>query len=168
MDPIVVESLNKQVEVEAYSSQLYLSMASWCEVQGYNGSAAFLYMHSEEEREHMLKLVKFINDRGGHATVPALKAPPAEFKSLMHVFEEVLEHELYVTGTINELVHITLDKKDFTTHNFLQWYVSEQVEEEGLARTILDKLKLTGGEAGGMYLFDRDIETFIPADEAGA
>jgi ferritin len=153
----VSEALNKQIELEAFSSQYYLSMASWAETQGLNGISTFLYGHSDEERMHMLKLIKFVNERGGHGIVPALKQPPSTFKSVKTVFEEVLKHEMKVTAEINNLVEITLKEKDYTTHNFLQWYVSEQIEEEALARQIVDKLKLIGDDRSGLYFFDRDL-----------
>lgn len=153
----VSASLNKQIILEAESSQFYLSMASWAETQGLNGISTFLFGHSDEERMHMLKLIKFVNERGGHGIVPALKQPPSIFKSVKSVFEEVLKHEILVTSEINKLVEITLKEKDYTTHNFLQWYVSEQIEEESLARQIVDKLKLIGDDKGGLYFFDRDL-----------
>lgn len=158
LSPQVSKSLNKQIELEGFSSQYYLSMASWAETQGLNGVAAFLYHHADEERMHMLKLVKFVNERGGHGVVPALKQPPTTFKSVKSVFEEILKHEMKVTADINGLVDATLKEKDYTTHNFLQWYVSEQIEEEALARQIVDKLKLIGDDKGGLYFFDRDLE----------
>ncbi len=167
----IESSLNKQIRLEADSSQYYLAMASWAETQGMNGVAAFLYQHADEERLHMLKLVKFVNERGGQGIVPALTAPPAKFKSVSAVFEQILAHEIAVSGEINKLVDECLKAKDYTTHNFLQWYVSEQIEEEALARNILDKLKLIGGEKGGIYLFDRDLETMagsIGKQDAGA
>lgn len=154
----IEKALNRQVEIEAASSQFYLSMASWAEVQGFNGTAKFLYAHSDEERMHMLKLIKFINERGGHAIVPSLNEPPASFNGLTDIFESLLGHEIKVTEEINSLVHITLEEKDYTTHNFLQWYVSEQIEEEALARNIMDKLNMIGNDKGGLYLFDRDLE----------
>ncbi len=160
-------SLNKQIELEGYSSQYYLSMASWAETQGLNGVSAFLYEHADEERMHMLKLVKFINERGGHGIVPALKQPPVTFKSVKAVFEEILSHEIKVTEEINNLVEITLKEKDYTTHNFLQWYVSEQIEEEALARQIVDKLKLIGSDKSGLYFFDRDLESMAAKTKAG-
>ncbi|HMT29553.1 MAG TPA: ferritin [Bacteroidia bacterium] len=164
-----IESLlNQQVELEASSSQYYLSMASWAEVKGYNGVSKFLYKHADEERMHMLKLIKFVNERGGHGTVPALKAPPAQFKGIQEIFEQILKHEIGVTNEINKLVDRCLAEKDYTTHNFLQWYVSEQIEEESLARNILDKLHLIGNDKGGMYLFDRDLESLSTQVDAGA
>src|SRR5690606_7563355 len=115
--------------------------------------------HSDEERFHMLKLVKFVNERGGVAVIPGLKTPPKEFKNLENVFQLLLEHELGVTESINNVVDICLQEKDYSTHNFIQWYVSEQLEEEALARTILDKIKLIGNDKAGLYLLDRDLET---------
>lgn len=155
----VEKALNDQVKIEAESSQFYLAMASWAEGNGYNGTATFLYEHADEERFHMLKLVKFINERGGTAKIPALPEPPEEFESLTKVFENLLSHEIMVTKSINKVVDICLKEKDYTTHNFMQWYVSEQIEEESLARTIMDKLNLIGNDKGGLYLFDRDIST---------
>lgn len=158
MNARVEQALNDQIEKEASSSQYYLSMASWAENNGLNGTAKFMYLHSDEERFHMLKLIKFVNERGGKAIVPAINRPPVEFDNLESVFTLLLEHEIKVTESINNLVDICLQEKDYSTHNFVQWYVSEQLEEEALARTILDKLRLIGGDKGGMYMFDRDLE----------
>jgi ferritin len=158
MNARVEQALNDQIEKEASSSQYYLAMASWAENNGLNGTAKFMYLHSDEERFHMLKLVKFVNERGGKAIVPAISRPPVEFDNLESVFTLLLEHEIKVTESINNLVDICLQEKDYSTHNFVQWYVSEQLEEEALARTILDKLRLIGGDKGGMYMFDRDLE----------
>jgi ferritin len=158
MNPHVESALNDQVQKEASSSQFYLAMASWAENIGLNGTAKFMYQHSDEERFHMLKLIHFINERGGKALIPSLEQPPKEFNNLENVFELLLEHEIRVTESINNLVDICLQQKDYTTHNFVQWYVSEQLEEEALARTVLDKLRLIGGDKGGMYMFDRDLE----------
>ena len=152
-------ALNKQIELEQSSSQFYLAMASWSETLGLPGTSNFLYKHSDEERFHMLKLIRFVNERGGNALIPGLSQPPKEFDSLSNIFELLLEHELNVTESINNIVDLCLSEKDYTTYNFMQWYVSEQMEEEALARTILDKLKLIGTDKGGLYMFDRDLET---------
>ena len=153
----IEKALNDQIRIEAESSQIYLAMACWAEVKGLEGVAGFMYNQSNEERDHMLKLVKFINERGGHAQVSALKAPNVTFTSFKEMFEKLFEHEVFVSASINELVHITLQEKDYATHNFLQWYVAEQIEEEAVARTILDKINMIGDDKGGLYLFDRDI-----------
>lgn len=155
----VENALNQQVAKEAMSSQVYLAMASWAEVQGLEGIASFLYRHSDEERMHALKLMRYINERGGHAVVPALAKPPKEMKGIMDVFKSILQQEVEVSGEINGIVDLCLKEKDYTTHNFMQWYVAEQIEEERLARTMLDKLNLIGGDKGGLYLFDRDLSS---------
>jgi ferritin len=157
MNKKVEIALNKQIEIEASSSQFYLAMASWAETQGLSGTANFLYQHSDEERMHMLKLVKFVNERGGKAIIPALKQPPKTYSTLTDIFKSLLDHETFVTKTINDVVDVCLKEKDYTTHNFMQWYVAEQLEEEALARTIMDKLNLIGSDKGGLYLFDRDL-----------
>lgn len=164
----IEKALNQQILLEAESSQIYLAMASWAEVEGYAGIAAFLFHHSDEERMHMLKLLKFVNERGGHGVVPALSAPSAKYKGVKELFQQVLNHEILVSNEINKLVDICLKEKDYTTHNFLQWYVSEQIEEEALARNVMDKLKLIGGDKSGMYFFDRDIAGLAAAEGGGA
>lgn len=150
--------LNKQIRIEAESSQIYLAMASWSEIKGLEGVSQFMYAQSDEERLHMLKFFKYINERGGHAMVSELSAPALEFGSIKNMFETLFKHEVFVSQSINELVHIALEEKDYATHNFLQWYVAEQIEEEAQARTILDKINLIGDDKGGLYLFDNDIK----------
>ncbi|MFK7757760.1 MAG: ferritin [Flavobacteriales bacterium] len=162
----VEKALNNQVKIEAESSQSYLAMASWAECNGLNGIAAFLYEHSDEERQHMLKLVKFINERGGKAQIPQLGKPTATFKGVKDIFTTLLGHEVNVTKEINKVVDVCLNEKDYTTHNFMQWYVSEQIEEEALARTIMDKIELIGNDKGGLYLFDRDLENMAATPDA--
>lgn len=154
----IAEALNKQIRIEAESSQIYLAMACWAEVQGLEGVSQFMYAQSNEEREHMLKLVKYVNERGDHAVITDLVAPKTKYGTFKEMFEELYQHELFVSNSINELVHITLTEKDYATHNFLQWYVAEQIEEEAQAKTILDKINLIGEDRGGLYLFDRDIQ----------
>ena len=150
-------ALNKQIRIEAESSQIYLSMACWAEVNGLEGIAKFMFAQSDEERMHMLKLIKYVNERGGHSQITDLKAPKTNYETFKEMFEELYKHELFVSNSINELVHITFQEKDYATHNFLQWYVAEQIEEESTAKTILDKINLIGDDKGGLYLFDRDI-----------
>ena len=151
----IEEICNRQVEREGYSSNLYLAMASWAENNGFGGIASWFYSQSDEERLHMLKFIKYINERGGKAVIPALKKPVAEFKGVEDIFNEVLKHEEFITASINEIVFLTLEEKDYNTHNFLQWFVMEQVEEEASVRTIIDKVRLVGNN--NMYQFDRDI-----------
>jgi len=163
---IIEKALNEQIRIEAESSQIYLAMASWAENQGFEGVASFMYAHSDEERMHMLKLVKFVNERGGHAQVSALVKPPVSFGSFKEMFQTLFDHEVMVSQKINDLVGTTLDQRDYATHNFLQWYVAEQIEEEALARNILDKISLIGDDKGGLYLFDNDVKLLVGAAEA--
>ncbi|MGB1076376.1 MAG: ferritin [Flavobacteriales bacterium] len=162
----IMDALNHQVRHEAESSHTYLAMAVWAETSGLDGTAQFLYAHAEEERQHMLKLMRFINERGGEAEVPALDQPVTQYEGLKAVFESILHHETRVTNAINEVVDLCLKEKDYTTHNFMQWYVAEQIEEEALARQILDKLTLAGDDKGALYMFDRDIIGFGDHGEA--
>lgn len=159
-------ALNKQIRIEGESSQIYLAMASWAELQGLEGVAEFMYNQSDEERMHMLKLFKYVNERGGHAQVSQLDGPALEFGSFKEMFETLFNHELFVSESINELVHLTFENKDYATHNFLQWYVAEQIEEEAQARMILDKIKLIGDNSAGLYLFDNDIKLISAASQA--
>lgn len=158
MNENILKGLNAQLKLEAESSNIYLSMASWADFKGYEGVSEFLYTHADEERQHFLKLVHYINERGGVVTIPGLSAPSSDFKSIQDIFESILNHERKVTESINELVGLTLKEKDHITHNFLQWYVAEQIEEEKLAQYNVDKLNLIGKDKSGMYLFDRDIK----------
>ncbi|QBN19351.1 ferritin [Flavobacterium nackdongense] len=161
-------ALNKQVRIEAESSQTYLSMACWAEVNGLEGIANFMYAQSDEERQHMLKLIKYVNERGGHTKITDLNEPKTSYETFKEMFEALYQHELFVSNSINELVHITFDEKDYATHNFLQWYVAEQIEEEATAKNILDKINLIGDDKGGLYLFDRDIQQIAIAASAPA
>ena len=154
----MLNALNNQVLMEAESSQAYLAMASWADVQpGLKGVTQFFFKHSDEERMHMLKLIRYINERGGFAVVPPLTQPKLKFASLKQAFETLFKHEVAVTKSIHEIVDVALKEKDYATLNFLQWYVNEQMEEERLARECNDKLELIGDDKSGLYLFDRDI-----------
>ncbi|MCB0495176.1 MAG: ferritin [Cyclobacteriaceae bacterium] len=156
--------LNNQVGKEASSSSAYLSMASWCEKSGYANAAEFLYRHSDEERMHMLKLFRYINDAGGHALQPAIKDIRHEYKSLRDVFEQVLEHEIRVTESINNIVDHCFTIKDFATFQFLQWYVTEQREEETLARRALELFDIIGEDGVGLWTIDQELgklESFV-------
>ncbi|NJM25617.1 MAG: ferritin [Bacteroidia bacterium] len=149
--------LNKQIMMEGKSSAAYLSMASWCETQGYDVSSGFLYNHSEEERRHMLKLFRYVNAAGGHALQPEISKLKHSFKNLREVFENVLHHELEVTKSINQIVDHCFSIKDFATFNFLQWYVMEQREEETLARRAVELFDLIGEEGVGLWMIDQEI-----------
>lgn len=165
------EELNKQMTREAEASQLYLSLASWAEVQGFPGIATFLFHHSDEERAHMLKFIAFINQRGGHCKISALSNPPEAPQTLFELFEKVLQQEIANSNEINKIMEIGYEEKDYPTNNFLQWFVQEQLEEEALATQLLDQLKIIGEDSpnrGGLYEFDRNIATMHEAQIAGS
>ena len=130
LKPKVEKILNEQIEKEGFSSMLYLSMASWAEGKGMPGIAQWLYAQAEEEKLHMLKFIKFINERGGKAIIPAFTKPQSEWKDVFVMFDEVLKHEQYISESINKIVEIAVKENDFATNNWAQWFVTEQVEEE--------------------------------------
>ncbi len=154
----VQDALNQQIAEEAYASHYYLSMASWCDKSGLIGSAKFLYSHSEQERAHMMKLFRYVNDAGGHALIHEVKEPPSKFKSISDIFSQTTQHEKHVTECITALVDLCLKEKDYSTFNFLQWYVAEQHEEERLFNSILDLIRIAGVEGRGLFLIDKEIE----------
>ncbi len=151
-------ALNKQIELEGYASFLYLSMASWCEQGGLEGSAKFMHRQSDEERAHMLRIFNFINEVDGHAITPAITQPPLQFESVRSLFSQVYEHEKKVTASINGLVDMCYAENDHSTLNFLQWYIQEQREEEALMRTIIDKIKLIGDGPLSLFYIDKEVE----------
>lgn len=165
MDNQIQKLLNDQVKIEAAASMQYLAMASWADENGYNGIADFFYMQSEEERLHMTKLVKFINERSGKVEIPQLEKPKNDFTSINELFEAFLASEMFVTEQVNHVIHECLQRKDYNVHNFMQWYVTEQLEEEATARTLLDKLNIIGTDKSGHYLFDRDINQITSTKE---
>lgn len=161
----VEDILNVQIQKEGYSSNLYLAMAIWAEHKGFPGVADWLYEQADEEKMHMLKIVRYVNERGGRAIIPEFEKPPVEFGNIKEMFDKVLAHEQYISGSINEIVGVTMDERDFTTQNWIQWFVTEQIEEEASVQTIIDKLNLVGGE--NYYMFDRDIMGLREEGEAG-
>jgi len=163
----VEEALNNQIRLEEQSSRIYMAMASWCEISGFPGAAKFLYTHSDEERTHMTKLIKYLNDKGGYAKLQPLEMPDTDFKNLHDIFEKVLKHEEFISESINQLFEISFNQKDFTTSQFLQWYIEEQIEEESLFKGILDKFRLAGNQTGGLFHLDKELDTLAVAPSAG-
>ncbi|WP_257656539.1 ferritin [Parapedobacter lycopersici] len=149
--------LNEQIKVEAHSSSIYLAMSSWCDDQGYDFSADFFAKQSEEERTHMLKLFNYVNDRGGRAISPEIVNIPADFESFRGVFEQMLEQEMYVTQQFNNIADKCMKVKDFVTFQFIQWFLEEQIEEEYVARRILEMFDVIGEEGTGRWEIDKHI-----------
>ncbi|HOK38416.1 MAG: ferritin [Bacteroidales bacterium] len=151
----VEKILNEQIEKEGFSSNLYLAMASWAETKGLEGTAQWLYAQAEEEKIHMLKFIGYINENGGHAIIPAFEKPKNEWKDVFEMFDEVLKHERKITESINKIFEEAVKENDFRTQNWLQWFITEQAEEESSVNRIIDKLNLLGKTS--LYLFDKDI-----------
>ena len=153
----MLDKLNEQINLEFYSSNLYLQMASWCEGQGLNGCNFFLRSQSKDEMQHMQKLFNYVNETGSMAILGRIDAPPHEYDSIKDVFQQTYGHECEVTKKINELADTAFTEKDWSTFNFLQWYVSEQHEEEKVFKSTLDKIDMIGTENSGLYFIDREI-----------
>ena len=157
----LLKKLNTQVTLEFYSSNLYLQMSAWCDHKGLSGSAKFLKAHAAEEMEHMQKIFDYIQDTGALAILDSIEKPEIEYANLKDIFAQTYQHEKMITGQINELVDIALSEKDYSTFNFLQWYVAEQHEEEKLFKSILDKMNIIGLEGRGLFMIDREIGNII-------
>jgi ferritin len=153
----LVKKLNDHVNLEFYSSNLYLQMSSWCEARGLDGCAAFLRAHAKEEADHMERLFAYVNETGSMALIGEIKAPPTEFESVGELFQKVYDHECTITKEINGLVSAALKEEDYSTFNFLQWYVAEQHEEEHTFKLILDKIAIIGETGTGLFFIDRAV-----------
>ena len=149
--------LNDQIKQEAKASATYLAMASWCDQHGFANSTEFFYKQSSEEREHMLKIFKYVNDVGGKAISPEINDISHNFNSLRAIFEQALEQEITNTQSINRIVDQCYKAKDYTTIGFLQWFLQEQVEEEFIARRALELFEVIGEEGVGIYMIDKKI-----------
>ena len=153
----IEEVINEQIKQEPKASSTYLAMASWCDQHGFMYSGEFFYKQSGEEREHMLKFFKYVNDVGGKAISPEVKDIQHNFNSLRSIFEQALEQEIANTQSINRIVDMCYKAKDFTTVNFLQWFLQEQIEEEFIARRALELFDVIGEEGVGLYMIDKKI-----------
>ncbi|MDD7804181.1 MAG: non-heme ferritin [Endozoicomonas sp. (ex Botrylloides leachii)] len=153
----MLDKLNDQINLEFYSSNLYLQMASWCEAKGLDGCSQFLRLHAQEEMQHMQKLFDYVNETGSMAILGVIGAPPHEYDSIHDVFQKTYEHECLVTKKINELADTAFTEKDYSSFQFLQWYVAEQHEEEKTFKAILDKIDMIGLEEKGLYFIDSEV-----------
>ena len=162
------EALNGQVNAELYSAYLYLSMQACFESMNLAGFANWMHIQALEETTHAMKIYDFVNERGGRVTLKAIDQPPTEWKSALDLFEATLKHEQKVTGLINALVDLSIEEKDHATNSFLQWFVTEQVEEEKNAEAIVAKLRLIEGSPQALYMLDREMaqRVFAPPPAA--
>lgn len=149
--------LNEQVNKELYSAYLYLSMSAYFSDIGLLGFANWMRVQFQEEQAHAMFIYDFLLDRGEEVILTAIAAPPTTWANPLNVMEEVLKHEVYVTGLINNIVSVAEEIKDRATMSYMNWFVDEQVEEEANAKEIIDKLKLIGDDKSALYLLDKDL-----------
>ena len=153
----IQRDFNQHIQFEMASSYLYLSMAAWCEEQGLKGFGNWMRQQAEEERLHVMKFFDFMLDRGGTVKLQAIEAPKNEWESPLDVFQEAYEHECEVTRRINRLVDTVMEVRDHQANAFLQWFVSEQVEEEANVGDVVGRLRLVGDDGRGILLVDQEL-----------
>lgn len=154
----MIKQLNDQLNLEFYSANLYLQMSAWCSDKGFEGAAAFMMSHSREEMTHMQRLFKYVSDTGALPLLGTIEAPRSDFASLEELFNVAYQHEQLITEEINKLADLAMTTKDYSTFNFLQWYVAEQHEEETLFKSVIDKLGLVSKTGNGLFLVDKDLK----------
>ena len=164
------KALNEQINAEVWSAYLYLSMSAYFESKNLPGFANWMRIQWQEELSHTLKFFDYINDRGGRIILEPIDAVQTDWVSPLEAFEDTLKHEQHVSALINNLVNIAVEEKDHATNNMLQWYVAEQVEEESNAESLVEQIKMIGGQGHGMLMLDRELGTrsFVDETKAGA
>ncbi len=162
----VNDALNDQINAEIYSAYLYLGMSAYCQAQDFLGAAHWLRLQWEEELVHTMKLIDHIGEREGSVALKAIAEPPAQFGSLPELFQQVLEHERQVTASIHSLYELSVAEKDYAAQTLLQWFVSEQVEEENAAQEVISMLKLAGKDGPGLLMVDRELADRVRGEAA--
>ena len=153
----MLKALNQQINAELYSSYLYLSMSSYFQSTNLGGFANWMRVQTQEELTHAIKIYDYVNERGNRVVLKQVEEPPSEWSSPLAAFQQAYQHEQKVTGMINKLVNLAVQEGDHATNIFLQWFVSEQVEEEASADEIVQKLKLVGDDGGAIFMIDSEL-----------
>lgn len=164
------EAINNQINEELYSSYLYVAMAGYFAKINLNGFSNWMRTQALEERFHATKMFDYLLSRGGNVKLKIIETPPSEWESPLVAFEEVLKHEEHITSKINEIVDLAIKESDHASQIFYQWYVTEQVEEEETAGGIIEQLKLTGNNGGGLFMIDKELAArnfAAPVDSTG-
>ena len=163
-------ALNEQMNREFYSAYLYLSMSAYSAHIGLKGAANWFFVQYQEEMVHFDKFYHYVLNQGSGVELKAVKGPPYEFKSLVDMFEQTLKHEKFITKSIHDLVDLAIAGKDHATDIFLQWFVTEQIEEESNDNDVLAQLRLAGKDGNGLFMVDKELATrvFVPPPTAGA
>ncbi|MBN2474951.1 MAG: ferritin [Pirellulales bacterium] len=167
LSPRMQAALNKQVNAELFSSYLYLSMSAYFESTSMAGMAQWVRIQAQEELGHAMKFYDYINERNGRVALAQIESPKTEWKSPLDVFEDIYAHEQKVTALIHGLVDLAIAEKDHATETFLQWFVTEQVEEESAAATLVDRLKLVGDNGVAHFMLDGQLGQRAPTPAAG-
>lgn len=162
------DALNEQINKELYSAYLYLSMAAHCEAESLPGFAIWMRLQAQEELGHAMRFFDHVNNRGGRVVLKAIEMPPPVWKSPLEVFEQVLGHEQKVTGMINHLYELAVNENDYATQMELQWFITEQVEEEDSAGQVVDQLKMVGDQPMGLLMLDKQLGTRQPPQQPAA
>jgi ferritin len=154
LSKVVQDTINEQIKNELYSAYLYLSMSAYCEAANLPGCAHWMRVQSQEEVSHAMKFFEFVFDRGGRVVLQAIDQPPVDFKSPLDIFQQTLQHEQKVTAMINHIYELAVKENDYATQTFVQWFITEQVEEEKNASQILDQLKAIGDQPAALFMLD--------------
>jgi ferritin len=164
----IEKELNKQINREFYSAYLYMSMASYFQSENLLGFANWMHIQVQEELIHAQKMYDFVNERGGRVVLEQINKPQTDWDSSLAAFEDSLKHEEFITASINDLVNVALEEKDHASHIFLQWFVTEQVEEEASVTDVIKKLRLMKDAPGGIFMLDRELSQrqFVPPTTA--
>ena len=168
LSPKIQEAFNKQINAELYSSYLYFSMSAYFEAKSFKGMASWMRIQGQEELGHAMRFYKFITDRNGAIVPKQIDAPPTQWDSPLHVFQDALAHECKITAMINDEMTLSFSEKDHAAHTFLEWLINEQVEEESVALSIVDKLKLVGDNGVALFLIDNELGQRTAAAAAAA
>ncbi|MBK6424088.1 MAG: ferritin [Gemmatimonadetes bacterium] len=161
------QAMNDQIRKEFESAYIYLSMAAWMEDQNLPGFAAWLRLQAREESTHAMKIFDHLIDRGCRVELQPLAGPPTDFKSSLHIFQEVKKHEEKVTKSINDLYGLALDDRDYASQVFIQWFITEQVEEEKNSSQVLESVRRVGDNQAALVMLDRELGSRTSADEDG-
>ena len=157
----MLEALNKQINNEVYSAYLYLAMSAYSTFIGLKGFANWFMVQYQEEMVHTMKIYDYVNNQGGKVKLVGIAPPPTEFGSPLDMFEKTLKHEKFITKCINDIVNLTIKEKDHATNIFLQWFITEQIEEEANDNEVISKLKLAGKESNGLFMIDKELATRV-------
>lgn len=160
----VLHAINQQINNEYYSAFLYLSMSAWFQGKGLPGFSNWMFIQYQEELTHGNKFFKYVLERGSQVILKPIAQVELDFKNVIAAFEKTIEHERFITDSINKIQDVAITESDHATQSFLKWYIDEQVEEEATAQEILDTLKLIDGQGNGIFMLDRELRQRVFVD----